>query len=568
MSRGTAKSERKGVWRLNLVRIMFIAVAAGLGWRLVDIQVLNTDFLRDQGDARHIRKLPIAAHRGMILDRNGEPLAVSTPVHSVWVNPQDISKEKAALAPLAKLLKLDLNKIHQKIMANQQREFLYLKRRLKPSLAKQVKELKIAGVSLQREYKRYYPAGEVAAHIVGFTNVDDSGQEGLELTHEASLRGEPGLKRMIRDSRGKFVEGGESLREAKSGQNIKLSIDLRLQHLTHQALKSIVQKYSARAGTAVVVDVKTGEVLAMANQPSFNPNNRSGLRASDFRNRAVTDLFEPGSTVKPFTVASGLKSGEFNLDTIIDTRPGVFRVSGHTIRDFKDYGQINVATLIQKSSNVGASKIALTLPPETLWQDFSAFGLGEPTGTYFPGEAVGYLPDLQTWRKLDRATLAYGYGLATTALQMARAYMVIANGGILRPVSMVKVNTPLDGKRVYSSDLMQQILAMMEQVVAPGGTGRRAAVKNYRVAGKTGTVKKAAKGGYADKRYLSLFAGIIPASHPRLAMVVMVDDPQGKDYYGGLIAGPIFAEVMTGAMRLLNIAPDDLPHTQLQVVQK
>ena len=568
MSRRTQKAGRVGAWRLNFVRIMFLVLVVGLAWRLVDIQVLNTDFLRNQGDARHIRKLPIAAHRGMILDRNGEPLAISTPVHSVWVNPQDVSKEKRVLAPLTQLLDLDLNRIHKKIVANERREFLYLKRRIAPSLAKQVKELNITGVSLQREYKRYYPTGEVAAHIVGFTNVDDIGQEGLELTHEASLHGEPGLKRMIRDSRGRFVEGGESLREAKPGQNINLSIDLRIQHLTHQALKATVKKFNAKAGTAVVLDVRTGEVLAMANQPSFNPNNRRGLRVTDFRNRAVTDLFEPGSTVKPFTVATGLKSGLFTLDTIINTHPGQFRVSGHTIKDFKDYGQINVATLIQKSSNIGASKIALALPPEKLWQGFSAFGLGEPTGAYFPGEAVGHLPDQQSWRKLDRATLAYGYGLATTALQMARAYMVIANGGILRPVSMMKIDSATNGRRVYSSDLMQEVLLMMEKVVATGGTGRRAAVNNYRVAGKTGTVKKAGRGGYADKRYLSLFAGVIPASNPRLAMVVMVDDPKGKEYYGGLVAAPVFAEAMTGAMRLLNITPDGLPDTQMQVAQK
>lgn len=557
-----------GVWRLNVVRLVFISLVLGLGWRLADIQILNSDFLRNQGDARHVRKVPVVAHRGMILDRHGEPLAISTPVHSVWLNPQEVDVDSVDLTTLAKVLHLNKQDIQKKIKANKRREFVYLKRRVTPELAQRVKLLNIKGVDLQREYKRYYPTGEVASHIVGFTNIDDAGQEGLELTYDAVLTGVPGLKRMIRDSRGNYVEGGEQLRATKAGQNINLSIDLRLQYLTYQALKSAVNKHQARSGSAVVLDIKTGEVLAMVNQPSFNPNNRSGLKTSDYRNRAVTDLFEPGSTVKPFTVSSGLKSGKFTTKTIIDTRPGLLRVSGHTIKDFRDYGKINISTLIQKSSNVGASKIALALDPEDLWHDFAAFGLSEETGAYFPGEAIGHLPDLQSWRTLDRATLAYGYGLATSTLQLARGYMVLANGGILRPVSFVKTEEIAKGKRVYSSDVMKQVLTMMEGVVKSGGTAQQAAVVNYTVAGKTGTVKKAAGGGYAEDSYLSLFAGVIPASKPRLAMVVIVDDPQGDEYYGGLVAAPVFSEVMTGAMRLLNIAPDDLPMSQIKVAHK
>jgi cell division protein FtsI (penicillin-binding protein 3) len=568
MKRQTKAVKNVGVWRLNLVRIMFIALVLALGWRLADIQILNTDFLRNQGDARHVRKVPVAAHRGMILDRHGEPLAISTPVHSVWLNPQEVAIDHVDLNQLAQILNIRLGVIQKKIKTNKKREFIYLKRRVTPELAAKVKELKIAGVALQREYKRYYPTGEVASHIVGFTNVDDEGQEGLELAHDSVLTGVPGLKRMIRDSRGNYVGGGEQLKATKAGQNISLSIDLRLQYLTYQALKSTVNKFQARSGTAVVLDIKTGEVLAMVNQPSFNPNNRRGLKASDFRNRAVTDVFEPGSTVKPFTVAGGLKSGKFTLKSEIDTRPGLFKVSGHTIKDFRDYGKIDLATLIQKSSNVGASKIALAMEAEDLWQSFSAFGLAEATGAYFPGEAMGSMPDPQSWRKLDRATLAYGYGVATTALQLARAYTVLANGGVLHPVSFLKTDQVPMGRRVYSSDVMKQVLSMMENVVKVGGTAQKAAVKNYTVAGKTGTIKKATSGGYAEDRYLSSFAGIIPAKNPRLAMVVMVDDPQGEKYYGGLVAAPVFSEVMTGAMRLLNIAPDDLPMNQMQVVQK
>lgn len=447
----------------------------------------------------------------MILDRHGEPLAISTPVHSVWLNPQEVEVDHVDLKQLAQILNIRLAVIQKKIKANKNREFIYLKRRVTPELATKVKDLKIAGVALQREYKRYYPTGEVASHIVGFTNVDDEGQEGLELAHDSVLTGVPGLKRMIRDSRGNYVGGGEQLKATKAGQNISLSIDLRLQYLTYQALKSTVNKFQARSGTAVVLDVKTGEVLAMVNQPSFNPNNRRGLKTSDFRNRAVTDVFEPGSTVKPFTVAGGLKSGKFTLKSEIDTRPGLFKVSGHTIKDFRDYGKIDLATLIQKSSNVGASKIALSMEAEDLWQSFSAFGMAESTGAYFPGEAMGRMPDPQSWRKLDRATLAYGYGVATTALQLARAYTVLANGGILRPVSFLKTDQIPVGRRVYSNDIMKQVLTMMESVVKVGGTAKNAAVANYTVAGKTGTVKKATSGGYADDHYLSSFAGIIPA---------------------------------------------------------
>ena len=568
MSRKSKAHTQVGVWRLNLLRLVFISLVLGLGWRLADIQVLNPDFLRDQGDARHLRKVPVAAHRGMILDRHGEPLAISTPVHSVWLNPQEFKANKTQVANLAKVLGLKIKTVNSKAKQDGHREFVYLKRRVTPEVANKVDSFNITGVALQREYKRYYPMGEVTSHLVGFTSVDDAGQEGLELMHDDVLTGVPGLKRMVRDSRGNYVEGGEQLKPTKDGQNIQLSIDLRLQYLTYQSLKEAVTHYRARSGSAVVLDTQTGEVLAMVNQPSFNPNNRRGLKSSDYRNRAVTDLFEPGSTVKPFTMASGLQSGKFKSNSVIDTHPGTLRVSGHTIKDFRDYGQIDMATLIQKSSNVGASKMALAMKPAQLWQGFAAFGMAEATGGYFPGEAMGRLPDPQKWRELDRATLSYGYGLASTALQLARGYMVLANGGILQPISFIKRTESSVGRRVYSSDVMQQVVTMMEGVVLDGGTAKLAAVANYRVAGKTGTVKKADKGGYADKRYLSLFAGIIPASNPRLAMVVMIDDPQGKDYYGGLVAGPIFSKVMTGAMRLLNIAPDDLPTHGLQVAAK
>jgi cell division protein FtsI (penicillin-binding protein 3) len=569
MSRRKQNNPTIGVWRLNLVRITFVLVIIALGWRLADIQVLNSDFLRNQGDARHLRTVPVAAHRGMILDRHGEPLAISTPVHSIWLNPQEVDLDDPKLKTLAKTLRIQYGTVKSKVKRNKQREFVYLKRRVTPELAKAVQALNINGVELQREYKRYYPTGEVASHVVGFTNIDDDGQEGLELAYNDILAGVPGLKRMVRDSKGNYVEGGEQIKANKDGQNIQLSIDLRLQYLTYQALKATVNKHRASSGSAVILDVHTGEVLAMVNQPSYNPNNRRGLRAKDLRNRAITDVFEPGSTVKPFTVAAGLKADVINSSTIIDTRPGNMKVSGHTIKDFRNYGQVDLATLMQKSSNVGASKIALDMKPDTLWQSFAAFGMAEATGAYFPGEVMGRMPDPQSWRKLDRATLAYGYGLATTALQLARAYTVLGNGGIINPVSFVKLEEAPIGRRVYSTDVMQQVRAMMEKVVQVGGTAQKAAVANYTVAGKTGTIKKAAKGGgYTEDEYLSSFAGLIPARDPRLAMVVVIDEPKGDEYYGGLVAAPVFSQVMSGAMRLLNIAPDDLPEVQLLVAKR
>lgn len=552
-------------WRLNVVRFGFVLFVGVLIWRLADIQIINPDFLRNQGDARHLREVPVAAHRGMIMDRNGEPLAISTPVNSVWLNPQVTDPTDPSIAAMARLLGLDAEQIKNKVLLNPGREFVYLKRRITPDLAQQIQQLNIAGVALQREYKRYYPAGEVTAHVLGFTNIDDVGQEGLELTYDAQLTGVPGLKRMVRDSHGNYVEGGEQLKPAKDGRNLQLSLDLRLQYLTYQALKKAVNKHQASSGSAVIVDVDTGEVLSMVSQPAFNPNNRHNLKTANLRNRAVTDLFEPGSTVKPFTVVSALKSGQFDKDTIINTHPGIYRVSGHPIRDFRDYGEINLTTLLKKSSNVAASKIALELEPDVLWQDFANFGLASDTGAYFPGEVLGQLPEPSTWRKLDRATLAFGYGVSSSALQLARAYTVLGNGGILQPLSFVKREGRPQGKRVFSSDLMRQVVTMMETVTQTGGTAQRAAVANYSVAGKTGTTKKIIDTGYADDRYQSLFAGLIPASDPQLAMVVVVDDPKGDEYYGGAVAAPVFSEVMTGAMRLLDITPDALPMEQLQV---
>jgi len=544
--------------RIALLSVMAVAVG-GLVWRAVDLQLLHKEFLQGQGDARHLRVVSMPAHRGMITDRNGEPLAISTPVDSIWANPRDLLEARGEWKQLAKALDVDRAWLKARIEHNANREFVYLKRHVPPPVAEQVLALGIPGVSAQREYRRYYPTGEVAGHLLGFTNVDDEGQEGVELRFDQQLRGTPGSMRVVRDRLGRIVETVERLSEPVPGRDIALSIDRRIQYLAYRELKAAVQMNHAKAGSAVVLDVQTGEVLAMVNQPTFNPNNREGLRSERYRNRAVTDQYEPGSTVKPFTVAMALESGQYQPSTPIDTTPGTLRVGPNTIRDVHDYGLIDVSTVIIKSSNVGAGKLALALPAEQLWRKFTQVGLGSATGIDFPGEAGGSLPDYHRWYPIDRVTFSFGYGLSVSTLQLARAYAAIASGGVLKPVSLVPVSQPPAGERVMSEKIAQQLIPMLEGAASEKGTGGAARVAGYRVAGKTGTVRKSAAGGYAEDSYFSLFAGMIPASHPRLVMVVMINDPRGDAFYGGAVAAPVFGRVMGGAVRLLDIEPDNLP---------
>ncbi|ABA59313.1 peptidoglycan synthetase FtsI [Nitrosococcus oceani ATCC 19707] len=550
--------------RLGVVGLVFAVAVAGLAWRLIELQVLDCDFLRGEGEARHLRVVKMPAHRGIITDRHGEPLAVSTPVASIWFNPQLLGKAREQWRALAKAAGVSMAHLEKRIKEGGEREFVYLNRWVEPDVAQRVQALDIPGVNLQSEYRRYYPAGPVAAHVVGFTNIDDRGQEGLELAFDETLRGIPGKKRVIQDSRGRVVEDVENLRVPRPGRDLRLSIDLRLQYLAYRELKTAVQAHNARAGSLVILDVGTGEVLAMVNQPSYNPNDRSQLKSHLYRNRAVTDLFEPGSTIKPFTIGIALESGKYYPHTPIDTAPGYFRVGRYTIRDIRNYGRIDVSTVIKKSSNVGASKIALSLDPQRLWQGFSQAGLGASTASGFPGEAEGHLPNPRffPFREIEQATLAFGYGLSVTPLQLARAYAALGAGGELKPVSFLYREQAIKGRQVWSEGIAPAVLSMLEEVISDGGTGERAYVPSYRVAGKTGTVKKATRGGYAKERYLAVFAGLIPASHPRLAAVVLIDEPQGK-YYGGQVAAPVFSQVMIGAMRLLNIAPDNLPPLRL-----
>lgn len=547
--------------RLAFVVGVFGLAAMALVWRAVDLHVFNRDFLQQQGDARALRVVPVPAHRGMITDRHGEPLAISTPVESVWANPQVLAEHRDRLQPLAKALGMERKQLEQLVTQRKEREFVYLLRHVAPEVAQKVLALDVPGVSLQREYRRYYPTGEVTAHVLGFTDVDDHGIEGIELMYDEQLRGVPGSKRVIKDRLGRIVENVASINEPRPGRDLRLSVDRRIQYLAYRELKAAVLHHRARGGSAVVLDVHTGEVLAMVNQPAYNPNNlrdRAGARA---RNRAITDVFEPGSTVKPFTVAAALESGQFRPDTIVDTGPGFLRVGNSTVRDHRALGPINVTTLLQKSSNVGSVLLAQSLPPTAIRDVMQRIGFGTPTGSGFPGEASGVLASGRLG-EVQRATLSYGYGLSVTALQLARAYAVLASDGRLRPVSFLAGTIPAEGVPAISEATVVQVRKMLESVTVEGGTGTRARVPGYRVAGKTGTSRKAEAGGYSQERYVAVFAGMAPATRPRLAMVVMVDEPSASEYYGGEVAAPVFAAVMAGAMRLLDIPPDDLPAAQ------
>ena len=550
--------------RVFLFLCMALAAVA-LVWRAVCLQVLDTEFLQSQADARHLRVVSLPAHRGKILDRNGEPLAISTPVESVWVNPQALGGEQQRIPELTKLLSLDFDKVQRLLASRAEREFVYLRRHISPDLASQVAALKIPGVHLQREYRRYYPGGEVAAHVVGFTNIDDAGQEGVELAYEDWLGGEPGAKRVVKDGNHKIIEDVESISRPHPGKDLKLSIDRRIQYLAYRELKTVMKEHKAHAASAVVLDVKSGEVIAMVNQPSFNPNNRQQVRSSSMRNRAVTDVFEPGSTMKPFIVASALQGGRYQPGTPVSTSPGWMRVGVNTVRDVHDYGQLDVSGVIRKSSNVGVSKIALSLPAEEIWTLLTELGFGAQTYSGFPGEASGLLSYHGGWNAIETATLSFGYGVSVTPLQLAQAYAVLATGGIKRSVTFLREGEVTEERRILPAAIAQQVLNMLEQAAGPDGTAPQAQVAGYRVAGKTGTVKKATAGGYSSKKYLAVFAGMAPASDPRFVMVVMVDAPGNGKYYGGQVAAPVFSKVMAGALRLMAVTPDDVPLLQTRV---
>ena len=556
-----AKSYR---WRSSLILGLVVLGAVGLVARAVELQLLDHGFLAKQGDDRSMRVVKIAAHRGAITDRNGEPLAVSTPVDSVWVNPQELNDNIDQLPRLAKALKEDQQWLARRITSNLDREFLYLVRHMPPDQAAHVKALGIPGVYLMREYRRYYPAGEVAGHVLGFNTVDDKGQEGLELGFDQLLNGQDGAKRVIQDMYGHYVENVESISAPRPGRDLVTSIDLRIQYLAYRELKAAMQEYRARAGSVIVIDVDTGEVLAMVNQPSFNPNDRDQLKPELYRNRAATDIFEPGSSVKPFVIAAALSSGQYRPDSIVDTSPGFFKVGNAVEEDEHNLGAIDLATILAKSSNVGMAKVALSLQPKEIWSTLSALGLGQVSGSDFPGESAGMLSNYSHWRPVGIATMSHGYGLSVTPLQLAHAYATIGAGGIKRPISFERVSGPVPGEQVLDPKVAHEMVQLMEQVVEKGGTATRAALIGYRVSGKTGTAFKSIPGGYSTDRIMAVFAGLVPASHPKLATVVTIDEPSrdvqegGVLAQGGTVAAPVFASVMSGALRLMDVPPDDL----------
>ena len=549
-------------WRFHLVWSVLLLLLLGLGVRVIMLQVVDIEggykFLQQQGKARTVRTEPIHAYRGIIYDREGQPLAVSTPVQSVWCDPQLVNVDHGSFKQLADALNYTPAGLAGKLAASQDRSFLYLRRQLPPAEAQLAVDTGVPGVYLEDSYKRYYPAAEVAAHLVGFTDIDDAGQEGMELTYDEHLRGMPGAKQVVKDLLGNTISDFKHVRSAEPGGNLQLSIDLRVQYLAYRALKEAVVSHRASSGSMVIVDVQSGDILAMVNQPSFNPNNRSNFRASHLRNRAIVDLMEPGSTVKPFTVIAALESGLYTPESKIDTNPGYFRVGRKVQRDHRNYGVIDLTTMIAKSSNVATSKIALSIEPEAVRSVFYRLGLGQSTGSGFPGEAVGFLPAHQRWRDIEKATFAFGYGLSVTPLQLAQAYSVLANDGIKKPLRIVKAGPEVEGERVIETAIAKDVLAMLKAVTAEGGTAFSAAIPAYSFAGKTGTVHKAGVGGYKENEYMSLFAGMAPADNPRLVGVVVVNDPKSEQYYGGEVAAPVFSHVVADTLRLLGVVPDKI----------
>jgi len=555
--------QTSNTWRHYTVVAAGLLLFVALLVRLTQLQVLETDFLQDEGSKRSLREHSIDAYRGMIVDRNNEPLAVSTPVKSIWANPKQIIKDKIDLTPLAPHLGISVKELALRIKENASKEFIYLQRHMSPLQAKDIKALGLAGIGIQQEFKRYYPAAEVASHVVGFTNIDEAGIEGVELAYNEWLKGAPGKGRVIKDRLGRLVKDLGVTKVAEPGNELMLSIDLRLQYQAYRELKASVQQHGAKAGSLMMVDVKTGEILALVNQPAFNPNNRSELNAGSVRNRSVTDIFEPGSTVKPFTVAAALMAGDIQPDSIINTHPGYLRVGNKTIRDHRDYGELDVTGILTKSSNVAVSKLSFKLGGEKLWNFYQQLGLGKPVGLGLPGEHSGKVAvDSNKWNRLQSATLSYGYGLAVTPLQLAQAYQVLANGGVKQPLTLIR-KAPEKGRRVIPEKMANEVVHMLESVVGPKGTARRAHVEGYTVAGKTGTVHKVGVNGYEDERYLSLFAGIAPADDPRIVTIVVVDEPNGREYYGGEVAAPIFSRVTQASLRLMNVTPTVFEDTKI-----
>ncbi|MGB1807725.1 MAG: peptidoglycan D,D-transpeptidase FtsI family protein [Porticoccaceae bacterium] len=553
-------------WRYYLVMLGLASLPILVTGKIAQLQIMpneerGVDFLQTQGDVRAIREEVIPAYRGLITDRNGEPLAVSTPVITLIANPKYMQTATAEsdLVRLAEAMDISLAALKARLKHYRNKSFMRLARQISPAEAEKILSLRIPGVSGQQEYKRFYPAGEVTAQLVGITDIKDQGREGMELAYDSWLTGEPGSKKVMKDRAGRIIKDISLVKPASPGEALRLSIDLRVQYAAYRALKTSVAKHQAKSGSVVVLDIETGEVLAMANQPSFNPNDLSNLKSGATRNRAVTDQMEPGSTVKPFTLLAALESGKFAADTKIDTSPGYLKVTYKTFVDPKNYGVLDLAGILTKSSQVGTTKVALALDANSTRGLFERVGFGEPIGSGFPGEIVGELPGHRTWDPVTQATFAFGYGLSASSLQMARAYSVLANDGLRREISLVALDEPPETIRVVDADITQDVRQMLQAAAGASGTGKRASIDGYSVGGKTGTLHKVkAGGGYDEDRYMSVFAGLSPVDNPRLVTIVVIDEPQDGDYFGGLVAAPVFSEVTGNALRLLQVTPDQL----------
>ncbi|GAC32241.1 peptidoglycan glycosyltransferase FtsI [Paraglaciecola polaris] len=546
-------------WRYLLVVCVIMLVFVGLSARAVYIQVIDPDLLIQQGDNRTLRTQNMPVHRGLITDRNGQKLAVSVPVRAIWADPKTIVEngslnDKRRWQALADVLGQDYEKLISRVK-NPKKRFVYIQRQVSPAMADYVDQLSINGVYLRDESRRYYPTGEVSAQLIGFTNVDDQGIEGIEKLYNAWLKGTPGSRKIRRDGKGRQVE----ILEQKAGEepkDIQLTIDQRIQAFAYKELKKAVQYYKATSASAVVVDVQTGEILAMVNNPSYNPNNRSGVSGHRIRNRAITDAFEPGSSIKPIAVLSALEFGSVEMDTVIDTSPGWMRVGGSMVRDSRNYGKLDLTGIIRKSSNMGTSKLALSVPKQFLIDQYYNMGLMSDTGSNLIGESSGIFHERSRWSEFELSTLSFGYGLSVTTAQIARMYSILGSGGIKRPLSMIKSDQKVPEERVLSKHIAQEVLSMMESVVNKGGSGTKARVPGYRVAGKTGTSRKAVAGGYGEE-YVSIFAGVAPVSDPQLAVVVLINEPRGDVYYAGDTAAPVFSKIMSNSLQMLNVPPDD-----------
>ena len=545
--------------RRHVVLFGFAVLGAGLLVRATYLQVFDHEFYKGQGDARQVRVVSIPAHRGTLVDRSGEPLAVSTPIQTLWGNPKTLVTQPAAMREVAALLEIDAADLQQRTQtaADRGREFMYIKRHVTPSIAESVMALRVADLSVQREYRRYYPSGSAASHLIGFTDIDDRGREGLELAYDEWLAGVPGKRRVVRDLNGREITGTDIVEDAIPGRDLRLSLDKKLQYLTDSALRDAVTEHQAESASVVVMDVHTGEIRAMANLPGYNPNDTADRSGGRQRNRALTDVFEPGSTMKTFTIAAALDSGEFEPDDIVYTSPGSYQIGKYEISDTRDHGWLDLRGIVTKSSNVGVSKVATSLDPEQMWSVFDRFGFGRPPGSEFPGEVPGYFNHPTLWHYVEQASVSYGYGISVSALQLVRAYAAIAADGVMPPVSFLAVDNPEEGTRVIDEAIAKDLQSMLEGVVVDG-TGTRAAIPGYRIAGKTGTSHRSQSGGYAEDQYVSVFAGFAPVSDPQLAVVVVVHDPKAGEHFGSVVAAPVFKAVMSHALRLDGVEPDDI----------